>query len=83
MRDYINLTEIGTFDDLINDMPVMIWNDPKPAKVIEIYNDHSYSNLKYFNWYNTSYGSGVVGFMPDFHEDQVWIESTWMFILLK
>lgn len=87
MRDYLNLTEVGTFDDLIVDMPVRIWDDAKPAKVLDSKNyGLNWNGRKeyfYFNWFNTNWGTGVVGFAPDLHLNQVWIESTWIFMILK
>ena len=91
MRDYINLSEFGTFDNLIYDMPVKIWANQVSAKVRTKQND--YAEIQYFKWFstpgfglginNTILKSGIVGFVEDMHLNQVWIESGWMFIILE
>jgi len=88
MRDYINLSKFGTFDDLIYDTPVKIWDNRVSAKVRK-QNDY----VQYFKWFstpgfglginNTILKSGTVGFVEDMHLNQVWIESSWMFIILE
>lgn len=90
MRDYVNLSEFGTFEDLIYGMPVRVWkNEPQFAKVSDKGN---FRDLLYFKWralpgkgmgMNGILQSGVVGFMEHLHLDQVWVESGWAMLVLK
>lgn len=84
MKDYVNLTEIGNFKNLIDDMPVRIWDTYAFAKVCPSYKEPglSSSDIRYFFW-TQNHKSGLVGFVECLHLNQIWIESGWIFTILK